>query len=43
MEQAKKYWSAQLPEAVESGRVTFHAMDFFVETPVQGCDIYYVR
>ncbi len=35
-------WPKLCPVAVETGRVNFKAMDFLVESPVEGCDVYYV-
>lgn len=38
-----QYWPKEYPEAIEKGRVKFKAVDFFTESPVPGCDVYYVR
>jgi len=35
-------WPKKCPEAIRDGRIEFKAMDFFVESPIKGCDIYYV-
>ncbi|KAL9599305.1 MAG: hypothetical protein Q9219_003932 [cf. Caloplaca sp. 3 TL-2023] len=44
LEQAKAaVWPKENPEAVESGRVSFVAHDFFIENPVKGADIYWLR
>ncbi|KAK0443652.1 uncharacterized protein EV420DRAFT_1484876 [Desarmillaria tabescens] len=34
-------WPKLCPAAIETGRVDFKAMDFLVESPVGGCDVYY--
>ena len=36
-------WPKECPEALKDGRIEFKAIDFFVESPIKGCDIYYVR
>ncbi|CAK5272568.1 unnamed protein product [Mycena citricolor] len=36
-------WPAECPEALEQGRVEFRAVDFLVEPPVPGCDVYYMK
>ena len=36
-------WPKECPEALKDGRIEFKAMDFFAESPIKGCDIYYVR
>lgn len=44
LEQAKTHvWHAENPSAVESGRVSFLAHDFFTDNPVQGADVYWLR
>ncbi|KAK0501971.1 S-adenosyl-L-methionine-dependent methyltransferase [Armillaria luteobubalina] len=43
IEMAKnEIWPKSCPAAVKDGRVEFKAIDFFVESPVKGCDIYFV-
>ncbi|KAK0437394.1 O-methyltransferase-domain-containing protein [Armillaria borealis] len=36
-------WPELCPAAIETGRVVFKAMDFLVESPVKGCDMYYLK
>lgn len=36
------FWPKECPEAIIENRVGFKAIDFFVEPPISGCDIYYV-
>ncbi|PBK68022.1 S-adenosyl-L-methionine-dependent methyltransferase [Armillaria solidipes] len=36
-------WPKLCPAAIETGRVDFKAMNFLVESPVEGCDVYYVK
>ncbi|KAF8656493.1 hypothetical protein AX16_002512 [Volvariella volvacea WC 439] len=43
MEQAKQIWNRDCPQHVTSNRVSFVPMDFLVEQPVGGQDIYYLR
>ncbi|KAL8717981.1 MAG: hypothetical protein Q9225_004840 [Loekoesia sp. 1 TL-2023] len=44
LEQAKTViWPNENPKAVENGRVSFVAHDFFTENPVKGADIYWLR
>ncbi len=35
-------WPKLCPAAVEDGRVEFKAIDFFSESPVKDCDVYFV-
>ncbi|KAG5352354.1 hypothetical protein C0989_002736 [Termitomyces sp. Mn162] len=35
-------WPKLLPSAIAEKRIEFKAMDFFVDTPIKGCDVYYV-
>jgi len=42
VEDAKKFWDTELPTAVCSKQVEFLPLDFFKETPVKGCDYYYL-
>lgn len=39
---AKVVWSEKAKEAIDLGAVEFIDLDFFKESPKQGCDIYYV-
>lgn len=41
--QAIGYWNGHAPELVEAKRVDFLPLDFLKDTPVKGCDYYYVR
>ncbi|KAK0184330.1 S-adenosyl-L-methionine-dependent methyltransferase [Armillaria mellea] len=36
-------WPKLCPSAIETGRVNFKAMDFLVESPVENCDVYYLK
>ncbi len=35
-------WPKSCPAAIEDGRVEFKAFDFLTESPVKGCDVYFV-
>lgn len=37
-----KLWAQQLPEAVLNGRVELKTINFFEQSPVSGCNFYYV-
>ncbi|EPQ51546.1 S-adenosyl-L-methionine-dependent methyltransferase [Gloeophyllum trabeum ATCC 11539] len=39
----KALWSRECPGALEKDRVAFVPIDFFRDTPVRDCDIYYAR
>ena len=43
MQAQNEIWPERCPEALKEGRIEFKAMDFFAESPIKGCDIYYVR
>ncbi|KAJ7487793.1 S-adenosyl-L-methionine-dependent methyltransferase [Mycena latifolia] len=44
MEQAENViWPNECPEALKENRIEFKAIDFFVEAPIAGCDIYYLK
>ena len=43
MQAQRDVWPRECPEALKDGRIEFKAMDFFAESPIKGCDIYYVR
>ncbi|KAG6887474.1 hypothetical protein C0992_012126, partial [Termitomyces sp. T32_za158] len=34
-------WPRLLPSAIAEKRIEFKAMDFFVDSPIAGCDVYY--
>ncbi|KAJ6590637.1 S-adenosyl-L-methionine-dependent methyltransferase [Mycena vulgaris] len=36
-------WPAECPEAIKESRIEFKAIDFFVEPPIAGCDVYYLK
>ncbi|SJL16511.1 uncharacterized protein ARMOST_20037 [Armillaria ostoyae] len=36
-------WPKLYPDAIETGRVNFKPMDFLVESPVEGCNVYYSK
>ena len=43
VEQAKtEVWPKECPEAIKESRIEFKGMDFLAESPIKGCDIYYV-
>lgn len=35
-------WPKACPEAIAEKRIQFQAIDFFVDLPIAGCDVYYV-
>ncbi|KAL5531045.1 hypothetical protein ACEPAG_3921 [Sanghuangporus baumii] len=43
LELSKQIWNKELPEAVQHDRVDFVPIDFFTDSPVDGCEIYYIR
>ncbi|TFK22818.1 S-adenosyl-L-methionine-dependent methyltransferase [Coprinopsis marcescibilis] len=36
-------WPKSCPEAIETDRIEFKAIDFFVDPPIPGCDVYYLK
>lgn len=43
MVQAKNViWPEQCPEALQENRIEFKAINFLIESPIPGCDVYYV-
>jgi len=40
---AKKVWEEKAKDAVDQGRVEFSELDFFKQTPKEGCDIYHLK
>lgn len=43
VEQAKEIaWPREFPEAMEEKRIEFKPVNFFTESPIAGCDVYYV-
>ncbi|KAK7021282.1 hypothetical protein VNI00_017457 [Paramarasmius palmivorus] len=40
---AREFWATDYPEALEEGRVDFIPLDFFKDTPVEGCDVYHLK
>ena len=41
--QAKnEVWPKQCPEAITEKRIQFEPIDFLSESPIQGCNVYYV-
>ncbi|KAG5350314.1 hypothetical protein C0989_011626 [Termitomyces sp. Mn162] len=34
-------WPELLPSAIAEKRIEFKAIDFFVDSPIEGCDVYY--
>ncbi|KAJ7243201.1 S-adenosyl-L-methionine-dependent methyltransferase [Mycena haematopus] len=36
-------WPIQCPEAIAENRIEFKAIDFFTESPIAGCDVYYLK
>ncbi|KAJ7895694.1 S-adenosyl-L-methionine-dependent methyltransferase [Mycena leptocephala] len=44
MVQAKNViWPEQCPEALQENRIEFKAINFLTESPIQGCDVYYLK
>ncbi|KAJ7676259.1 S-adenosyl-L-methionine-dependent methyltransferase [Mycena rosella] len=44
MVQAKNtIWPAQCPEALKENRIEFKVINFFTESPIPGCDVYYLK
>ncbi|KAF8992613.1 S-adenosyl-L-methionine-dependent methyltransferase [Cyathus striatus] len=43
VEQGKDYWAKQYPNAIETQSIQFVPTDFFKDTPVKGCNFYYLR
>ncbi|KAF5365107.1 hypothetical protein D9758_010955 [Tetrapyrgos nigripes] len=43
IEEAKQLWKTEFPEAIETGKVTFKAFDFFAESPMEDQDFYYMK
>ncbi|KAH8798422.1 S-adenosyl-L-methionine-dependent methyltransferase [Flagelloscypha sp. PMI_526] len=43
IEQARAFWSAKHPLAIENGHVQFQSFDFFKESPVPNQDVYYLK
>jgi hypothetical protein len=39
----EEVWPKQCPEAIEENRIAFESIDFFTESPIPNCDVYYVR
>ncbi|KAG5349609.1 hypothetical protein C0989_002764 [Termitomyces sp. Mn162] len=36
-------WPELLPSAIAEKRIEFKAIDFFVDSPIEGCDVYYIH
>ena len=36
-------WPKLLPSAIVDKRIEFKPMDFLVNSPIEGCDVYYVK
>ncbi|KAK0478604.1 S-adenosyl-L-methionine-dependent methyltransferase [Armillaria luteobubalina] len=36
-------WPKSCPAAIQDGRVEFRAFDFLMESPVNGCDVYFLK
>ncbi|KAF7349310.1 3-O-methyltransferase 2 [Mycena sanguinolenta] len=36
-------WPVECPEAIAENRIEFKAIDFFTESPIAGCDVYYLK
>ncbi|KAK0443672.1 O-methyltransferase-domain-containing protein [Desarmillaria tabescens] len=44
IEMAKnEVWPRLCPEAITNGRIEFKAIDFFTESPVKDCDVYFLK
>jgi len=37
-----EFWPKEYPKAIEEGLIHFKTVNFLMESPVAGCDIYYV-
>ena len=35
-------WPKEFPEAIKEGRIQFQPIDFLKESPIPGCNVYYV-
>ncbi|KAG6916945.1 hypothetical protein DXG01_004632 [Tephrocybe rancida] len=38
-----RVWPKDFPTAIDEKRIEFKAMDFFVDSPIEGCDVYYLK
>jgi hypothetical protein len=38
----KEFWPKEYPKALDEGRIDFKTVNFLTESPVAGCDVYYV-
>ncbi|KAG6916944.1 hypothetical protein DXG01_004631 [Tephrocybe rancida] len=38
-----RVWPKEFPTAIDQKRIEFKAMDFFVDSPIEGCDVYYLK
>jgi len=36
-------WPKECPEAIADQRIEFKTIDFLVEPPIEGCDVYYLK
>ncbi|KAG6909442.1 hypothetical protein DXG01_000427 [Tephrocybe rancida] len=43
IQDAVKFWNAELPDALTTGRVKLQVHDFFQPQPVKGADVYFLR
>ncbi|KAG6894587.1 hypothetical protein C0995_014002 [Termitomyces sp. Mi166 len=43
IDDASKFWNAELPQALTTGRVNLQVHDFFQPQPVKGADVYFLR
>ncbi|KAF9458941.1 S-adenosyl-L-methionine-dependent methyltransferase [Collybia nuda] len=44
IEQAQnEVWPQECPEAIRDQRIEFKAMNFLTESPIKGCDVYYLK
>ncbi|KAK7026519.1 hypothetical protein VNI00_015599 [Paramarasmius palmivorus] len=43
VDQAKELWSNEYPRAIKEGNVEFVPFNFFEDTVVKSCDIYYIK
>ncbi|KAJ3567380.1 hypothetical protein NP233_g6405 [Leucocoprinus birnbaumii] len=43
IEDAKKFWNTNNPEAIASGRITLQAHDIFQPQPIKGAAVYFMR
>ncbi|KAH9938260.1 S-adenosyl-L-methionine-dependent methyltransferase [Fomitopsis serialis] len=43
IEQGQALWMSKMPSAIQDGRVSLQAQDFFQEQPIKGAEVYFLR